>query len=260
MAAPQAGKGSMAPSSSGSAPSSSGTTAGATSAGRGSSTAGADSPRAVGTDLDSAIAFSPVYSAYDGVHVFKVPVTVRGYAGIQWETDRNDLVDLEQVDESTVMITTRGAGTARIIARAGSLSGSTLLTITATTPDAWALGEELYRTPVLAEPMIPGSLQLPEKLSCAGCHGNDASALTVIYTPQQTGGYSDETLAAIVTMGIKPMPGWRSVVPQPILMQVHALTKVTDENVRGLLTYLRSIEPISTGLGRLRRPVVRASR
>ena len=87
MAAPQAGKGSMAPSSSGGAPSSSGTTAGATSAGRGSSTAGAGSPRAVGTDLDSAIAFSPVYSAYDGVHVFKVPVTVRGYAGIRWETD-----------------------------------------------------------------------------------------------------------------------------------------------------------------------------
>ena len=75
--------------------------------------------RGLGTELDSAIVFSPVYSAYDGVHPFRVPVTVRGYSGVTVGDRSPDLVDLEQVDESTVMITTRGPGTARIIARAG---------------------------------------------------------------------------------------------------------------------------------------------
>ena len=90
-------------------------------------------PAPVGNELDADIKFSPVYSSYDGEHTFQVPVTVKGYSGIKWETDKQDLVDLDELNPNTVMITTRGAGTAKIIARAGRLSGSTTLNITKST-------------------------------------------------------------------------------------------------------------------------------
>ena len=76
-----------------------------------------------GSELDPLLFFSPLYSGYDGVHSFQVPITVRGYLGIEWETDRPDLVELREVNDNTAMITTRGAGAARIIAHAGPISG-----------------------------------------------------------------------------------------------------------------------------------------
>ena len=143
---------------------------------------------------------------------------------------------------------TLGPGTARIFAYAGSLSGSTVLTITAFTPEEWAIGEELYRGPIVQPFDSTPPIALPDELSCRTCHGGGPQALSIEFTPTQTGGYSDEELASIVTMGMKPpIPGWRSGIPQIIFTQVHTLPTTSELNQRGLVAFLRSFTPIAQG-------------
>ena len=192
------------------------------------------------------------------MHTFQVPVTVKGYTGISWETDRKDLVDLAQVNGNTVMVTTRGAGDAKIIARAGAdVSGSTTLTITKSTPEEWAIGENRYknaavlmidRMQAMQEAMMMGGMiNIPDDLSCKNCHGSGAMALSVEHTPQQTGGYSDEDLVKIFTMGMKPpKAGWKSGIPEPLYMRLHTWS-ATEEEKRGLIAYIRSLTPAPQG-------------
>ena len=220
-------------------------------------TAGGNAPPPVGTDLDANIKFSPVYSSFDGVHTFQVPVTVKGYAGIVWETDRPDLVDIDPVNDNTGMLTTRGPGEAKIIARAGNLSGSTTLHITESTPAEWDLGLDRYTNrgvlnidrmeAMMMAQMMGGMFTIPDDLSCKNCHGGGAMALSVEHTPQQTGGYSDEDLVKIFTMGMKPpTAGWKSGIPMPIYTLLHTWS-ATEEEQRGLIAYIRSLTPTPQG-------------
>jgi hypothetical protein len=213
-------------------------------------------------ELNDAIAFSPVYSSYDGEHTFLVPVTVKGYTGITWQTDRPDLVELSEVNENTVMIETLGAGEAKIIANAGPLQGYTVLTITESTPEEWAVGENRYangailmidREMAMMAAMnamnMPGAppIMIPDDLSCKNCHGTGAMALSVEHTPQQTGGYSDQDLINIFTMGMKPpKAGWKSGIPMQLYTLLHTWG-ATEEEKRGLVAYLRSLTPAAQG-------------
>lgn len=213
-------------------------------------------------ELNASIKFSPVYSSYDGQHTFLVPVTVQGYTGIEWDTDRRDLVSLSKVNENTVMIETLGAGEAKIIANAGPLQGYTTLTITKSTPEEWAIGENRYanaavlmidREAAMMAAMnamnMPGQppIVIPDDLSCKNCHGSGAMALSVEHTPQQTGGYSDEELIAIFTMGQKPpKANWRSGIPMPLYTMLHTWS-ATEEEKRGLVAYIRSLTPATQG-------------
>ncbi len=200
-------------------------------------------PPSGGGELDHALFFSPLYSGYDGVNVFQVPITVRGYVGIDWETDRPDLVDLEKVNDNTAMITTRGAGTARIIARAGSWRGSAPITITGFEPEERERGEALYSKQLLPPPPA-GTFILPSDVSCRGCHDGGPDALSVKYTPQQTGGYSDEELSAIVSRGATPpRSNWFSGVPMQLYVMLHTWPEMTGADVRALVAYLRSLPP-----------------
>jgi hypothetical protein len=225
--------------------------------GDGASMAGANALAPVGTDLDADIFFSPAYSSFDGVHTFQVPMTVKGYSAIEWETENKDLVDLEKINPNTVMITTRKAGTARIIARAGSLSGSTMLHITESTDADWNLGKERYtnaavlmidRQMAMMQAMQGGMMiTIPDDLSCKNCHGSGAMALSVEHTPQQTGGYSDEELVNIFTKGAKPpTAGWKSGIPMQLYMSLHTWS-ATEEEKRGLVAYIRSLTPATQG-------------
>lgn len=209
-------------------------------------------PAVIGTDLDSAILFSPMYSAYDGAHDFKVPAVVNGYTGVEWRTDKPELVDLEKTGTNSVMITTRGAGVAKIIAKAGPLEGSSVLTITQMSPADWELGNERYNNevplPMIDRTMInPAMIVIPDDLSCRNCHGGGAMALSVEHTPQQTGGYSDEDLVKIFTMGMKPpTAGWKSGIPMFIYTMLHTWS-ATPEEQKGIIAYLRALTPASQG-------------
>jgi hypothetical protein len=216
------------------------------------SQAGSDSPAVVGTELDANILFSPMYSAYDGVHDFKLPAIVNGYTDVKWSADPENLVSLEMLGDNGIMITTRGAGDVRLIARSGSLSGSAMLHITEATSADWELGEMRYNNGVplppidMATAMMMG-VTIPDDLSCRNCHGGGAMALSVEHTPQQTAGYSDTDLISIFTMGQKPpTANWRSGIPEFIYMRLHTWT-ATEEEKKGVVTYLRSFEPKSQG-------------
>lgn len=214
--------------------------------------------RPVGDDL--VLLFNPMYSAYDGVHDFRLPAIVQGVQGVEWSARPTDAVDLVPDDTTGgILITTRKPGTVQIIARAGALSGSSELHITDATPADWELGETRYNNEI-PFPMINipdgglagpdggyAGVEIPNDLSCRNCHGAGAMALDVEHTPQQTGGYSDEDLVSIFTMGLKP-PGATFHTPFPeFLYQRFHTWDATEEEQKGLVVYLRSLEPKTQG-------------
>lgn len=218
----------------------------------GGANAGTGSPGVVGTELDADILFSPMYSAFDGMHDYKVPAIVNGYTDVRWEADPMDAVAFTPLGDNGVTITTRAAGDVRIIARSGSLSGSTMLHIRQADPSEWQIGFDRYNNEVPLPQLDPMQamamgVMLPDDLSCRNCHGGGAEALSVEHTPQQTGGYSDADLIAIFTMGQKPpASNWRSGIPEFIYMRIHTWA-ATEEEKNGIVTYLRSLEPKSQG-------------
>jgi hypothetical protein len=216
----------------------------------------------VGDDLT--LLFTPMYSAYDGgKHKFTLPAIVQGgLEGIKWSARPADGVDFEpDSDSGGVRITTRKSGDILIIARAGKLSGSSMLHVTDTTPELWELGEHRYNNEIpFPDFMLPDAgpdggmamidpmgLDIPDNLSCHNCHSATATALDVEHTPQQTGGYSDEDLIKIFTMGMKPANAkFHTPFPETLYMRFHTW-EATDDEKLGLITYLRSLTPKSQG-------------
>jgi len=216
----------------------------------------------IGDDLS--LLFSPAYSAYDGVHDFKLPAIVQGVREVEWSTNDPTMVDLAP-DNSTggILITTRKAGEVKIIARAGVLSGSLTLHITDATPEDWETGEQRYNNEIAFPPVPDGGIMfpdggvpdggmspimIPENISCVNCHGSAATALDVEHTPQQTGGYSDEELIQIFTMGMKPARAkFHTPFPIEIYENFHTWD-ATDAEKKGIVIYLRSLEPKSQGM------------
>ena len=218
----------------------------------------ADDTAPVGDDLT--LLFSPMYSAYDGgKHKFTLPAIVQGdLSGLKWSARPADAVYFEpDSDSGGVTITTRMAGDILIIARAGKLSGSSMLHVTDTTPELWDLGENRYNNDIPfpdppdagpdAGPINPMGLNIPDNLSCHNCHSATATALDVEHTPQQTGGYSDDDLISIFTMGLKPAGAkFHTPFPETLYMRFHTWDATDDEKL-GLITYLRSLTPKSQG-------------
>lgn len=235
------------------------------------------------------IAFNPMYSAYDGKHVFRVPVKVTGAEGaLAVRTTPADFVDYEP-SEVGVTLTTRGAGKATItISDAAGNSGSATLTVTQNERGDVDFGDERYNNDpgpgfVLPEgglsfdasalPRLPeGGLRLPEGgfdtptrrdgvPACIRCHKpyNNASRFSSVenageYTPQQTGGYSDEQLGLIITDAVKPagthfrVTNRGGLLPDEEAMQSFASFHkfaLAPETLSGVIAYLRSLEPKS---------------
>ena len=231
-------------------------TAAGGSSGGGSGAGGSGTPAPGGGDLK--IVFSPMYSGYDGQNTYRIPAIVSGVANVMWSASDPSMVDLEpDADSGGVMITTRAAGKVTITAKAGALSGSSELTITQFTPEDRAAGEMRYNN-MIPFPMFmfdpdagmprPQDIMIPNDLSCKNCHGSGATALDVEHTPQQTGGYSDDQLIGIITMGMKP-PGAQFHTPiPPFLYTMFHTWDATPEEKTGLVAYLRSLAPATQGM------------
>ena len=141
------------------------------------------------------------------------------------------------------MLTTKGAGSVTITAKAGSISGSATLTIRQADPAEYDNGSARYKNGVTIQ---PGGFRHPDPtLACTNCHA--AGGMDVEHTPTQTGGYSDDDLVKIFTTGTKP-PG----VPQRVMQfdRWHAMHqwKMTADEQQGIITYLRALPPQSQGL------------
>jgi hypothetical protein len=200
------------------------------------------------------ILFNPMFTAFDGMHPFKIPAVVDNMsaAGIKWSATDPSMVDI--VDDPTVggvMISPRKAGTTNIVASAGTQCGVAPLTITSATPDDWNVGNMRYNNGiVLTGPLIPGRNPdggVGKDVACTNCHGDTATMgpfRTVAHTPQQTGGFSDDDLLSIFTRGMVPVGGYfdSSVVPYNQWRGFHTW-QMTQDEAKGVIVYLRSLTP-----------------
>jgi hypothetical protein len=199
------------------------------------------------------VRFSPMYSAFDGVHDYKVPATIDqaqidqmaidpiDVASINWIVD-DKMVAKEPFPEvpGAVLLTTKASGSTTITAtgvtKAGmKFKGTSTLMITKASADEWELGQKRYDNGVMINFMMlmPGTTAaggtaapnpmaildaIPREASCANCH-NNTMGLTVEHSPLQTAGYSDDELIAIFTTGAKPMG---ATFNSPFLKQIPA--------------------------------------
>jgi len=201
------------------------------------------------------ILFSPMYSAYDGVHPFKLPAVVNSImpGAVSWSASDPSLVDLT-ADPATggTMITMRKAGSVKIIASAGGLCGVSTLTIAHASPDDWMVGSKRYNEGIVLRGLPRGT---PDggvnnrEAACTNCHGDTATMgpfKTVSHSPQQTGGFSDDDLVNIFTKGIVPPGGYfDEEVVSYRAWQVFHKWEMTPEQAKGVIVYLRSLTPQS---------------
>lgn len=248
------------PAAPGSATGGSSGTAGTTGSGTGISTPLTSCPK---NSLE--VVFSPMYSAYDGVHQFQVPAVVQGLdpTVITWSASDSTMVDLA-TDPSTggTLITVQKSGTVDIIASAGTLCGSSTLTITAATSDDWSAGNARYNDGVVLR-NVPGrggpmggpandadggvDAATPQQAACTNCHGDTATNLmykTIAHTPEQTGGFSDDQLQNIFRNGMIPDGGYfdPNIVMYSVWQSFHKWD-MTDDEAKGIIVYLRALTP-----------------
>lgn len=196
---------------------------------------------------DLEILFSPAYSAFDGQHEFKVPAKVDGVKNVKWSASDPSMVDFDPQPDGTVIITTRKAGKVTITAKNGGLSGTSELTITQATPEEWEAGNERYNNGVVLERRRGdggGSREQAKQAACTNCHGPGSN--DVEHTPMQTGGYTDEELVDIFTKGKKPAGVEQRIMPAERWSKIHQWS-MTELATKGLVVYLRSLEPKSQG-------------
>jgi hypothetical protein len=229
-------------------------TAGTSGAGGAATTAG-DCPKSA-----LSILFNPMYSAYDGMHMFQLPAVVNGIdptaVQVAWSASDPSMVALEP-DSTTggVMITMQKAGNVSIVATTGGLCGVAPLSITAATPADWMSGSDRYNTGVVLN-RIPtmrgdaGAMMVDggttQDAKCTDCHGDTASAgpfKTVQHTPEQTGGFSDDDLMNIFQMGVVPKGGYfdTTIVSYARWQTFHKWD--VGDSAKGLVVYLRSLTP-----------------
>ncbi len=199
---------------------------------------------------DLLIFFSPMYSAFDGMHEFKVPAIADNVdpTTVTWTASDSSMVDL--VPDATVggvMITTRKPGKVDIVATTkGGQRGTSTLNITQATPDDWNLGNTRYNNGVTLTGGLMGT-QTMKQVACTNCHGDTATMgpfRTVSHTPEQTGGFSDDELIAIFTMGMVPRGSYfdSSVVNYNQWRGFHNW-QMSPEEAKGIIVYLRSLTP-----------------
>jgi hypothetical protein len=190
-------------------------------------------------DWSDDLGLVPLYSAYDGVHEYKLTPFIPSAAlssevadpidgsSVRWQVDasyvkRTGFADLP----GSLLLTTKRAGETQLrveaTTRSGELRrGTALLTISLAKPEEWEAGEERFSVgfplmishPAMLEsdPNALGVCDLPRDLwppipktsACAYCHAPGAS-IGRPATPTQTAHYSDQQLLELVCMGAEP--------------------------------------------------------
>jgi hypothetical protein len=208
------------------------------------------------------VAFSPMYSAYDGIHEFEIPAIVTGVSsGVTWSASDNTLVQLAP-DKMTggVLIVIQGAGMVTIVATAGGKCGSSYLTIRQAASGEWDIGNARYNNGKALE--FDGGdaagIKSDGGTACTNCHGPTATTnifRDIAHTPEQTGGFTDQELIDIVVNG--NVPGWAAdggmspeagyfdptIVPYSVWHTFHRWSDITASEQIGMVTYLRSLTP-----------------
>jgi hypothetical protein len=209
------------------------------------------------------VAFSPMFTGWDGVHTFQVPAVVKDVKAtdVTWSASDTTLVSLAP-DPNTggIMITVNNNAPLKvdpsqtpskvtITAQVNGQCGSSVLTITPSREDDdWHDGALRYNDGVDLRPAADagGDGGVDKQVACTYCHGDSAngSFKDVSHTPEQIGGFSDDDLEKIIRQGIVPQGGYfdTSIVSQDQWHSFHQW-QMTNEELFGLLVYLRSLPP-----------------
>jgi hypothetical protein len=216
------------------------------------------------------LVYAPMYSAYDGMHVFQVPAHVDGTAVelSDWQAIPSDAVTFDpdpDVDGGVLITIAKGVEEITIAARSGMIGGTALLKVTVGTPDDWDRGQKRYANGVDFEfPDIDFASAVldpnwmppppPPNLACNNCHSTGAKYFEIQHTPTQCARFSDEDLATIFTTGMKPPGVGFRVLPEMLgdmtAQEVYSgfhKWESTDEERKGLIIYLRSLTPTGQG-------------
>jgi hypothetical protein len=199
------------------------------------------------------VVFNPMYMGYDGTHTFQVPALVKNAkpTDVTWSASDESMVSLAP-DPTTggIMITSMAAGNVTITAEANGQCGTSELTITAAAEaDDWHDGAVRYNDGIDLRPLPGMGIMSGNKMAaCTNCHGETAQNgpfNDVSHTPEQTGGFSDADLDAIIRQGVVPPGGYfdTSIVSMDMWHSFHQW-QMTDEELRGLVVYLRSLTPV----------------
>lgn len=197
------------------------------------------------------IAFSPMYSGYDGVHTYQIPATINNTDGpVVWTASDKSMVDLTPDPNGIdVMITTKKAGKVTIQAVAGDAIGKSLLTIEQFTPDQWTAGMNRYTTGDIVTLQQAFHGMGSKNAMCAGCHSSQPNSPAIEHTPEQTGGYTDDQITNIFMNGVLPAQDQsNSLFVSPMFFKMfHTWTLASPDQMAGLVAYLRSLAPKSQG-------------
>ena len=223
------------------------------------------------------IIFPTMYSAYDGVHTFQVPAHVDGatVALSGWQAIPSDAVtfDADPDVEGGVLITVdKAVDQVTIAASAGPIGGTAALFVTSGTPEQWKAGEARYNNGV--DFQLPGFEDIdpamfldpnwmppkpPGDLACNNCHSTGAKYFEIQHTPTQAARFSDADLKGILTMGTKPEGVGFRILPEMLgsmtAVELYAefhKWEASDDELKGVILYLRSLTP--TGQGDIRLP------
>lgn len=229
------------------------------------------------------LVYSPMYSAYDGDHLFQVPCYVNGVSVEveDWQAIPSDAVSFdpwtsEDGTQGVLITVQRHEPTVTIAASSGDIGARAELHITNATPDQWEIGQERYKngaefdfmeaTRLMRMMFSPDDFEVmdgmvtfvgdPEKfggsptdLRCDSCHTQGAENFQVQHTPTQAARFSDDELRTIFTKGMKPEGVDFRVLPPFVqsFYQYFHTWQVTEEQVDGLIVYLRSLTPEGQG-------------
>jgi hypothetical protein len=243
-----------------------------------------DDAKSDGMLRENLVAFSPMFSAYDGTHDYQLTPSVPSAdpaskdsdpvdgATLKWDIDSAYAkVDPFDAIPGAVMLTTKKAGTTTVKVTATTkgglkVKGQAMLTISQASDAEWQAGDMRYTggTAIdftMLRPMMStdGSTtcgfpinigdQLPKTSACSNCH-NAMNAISVQHTPTQTAGYSNEQLIQIFTQGEKPAGGtfnspFLKNLPMPDCIYKSFHTwDIDDMTKQGIVWKLRSIPPM----------------
>jgi hypothetical protein len=199
--------------------------------------------------------FNPMYSGYDGMHTYQIPVTIDNAGetipNVRWSASDPSMVDIAATsDPNTVMITTKKAGSVRIIAQTDTAIGIAPLTIAAYTPDQWTMGQTRYTsgTPTSLRGQLTSDGGADKYVQCTSCHGDSPMSLAVQHTPEQTGGFTDDELKNIFLHGQIPAADLTVLnITADDFASFHQWSVGSDAEANGLLAYLRSLTPKDQG-------------
>jgi len=205
-----------------------------------------------------------VFSGYDGVRTFKVPLRVRcnQVSLSAWHVEPAGAVTfaVDPDNASGVLATVaQPVSTIRIAAINGSLGGIAVLHVTVGTPQQYALGEDRYNNGADWMLDILNSSLPPPNTKCSTCHGENSSAgFDIQITPTQIARLSDAQLNAIFLSGTKPADVPFRVLPPTIILGSTTYTdaelyerfhdwNASSDALAGMALYLRALTPRGQG-------------